>query len=58
MDSISAAVSPMFTPAAVKQGTAVSLERKLLTQQGDMMTTLLGGLPNSSGLGQLLDVRV
>jgi hypothetical protein len=58
MDSISAAVSSMFTPAAVKQGTAVSLERKLLTQQGDLMTTLLGGLPNSSGLGQLLDVRV
>jgi hypothetical protein len=61
MDSISAAVSPMFTAAAVQMGSGVSLERKILTQQGEMMSTLLGGLGSSSassGLGQILDVRV
>jgi hypothetical protein len=61
MDSISAAVSPMFTAAAVKLGSAVSLERTVLAQQGEMMSTLLGSLGQSSdpsGLGRLLDVRV
>ena len=48
----------MFTAAAIKLGSDVNLERKVLTQQGDMMTTLLGGLQDPSGLGRLLDVRV
>jgi hypothetical protein len=51
----------MFTAAAVKLGSAVSLERNILAQQGDMMSTLLGSLGQTSdpsGLGRLLDVRV
>jgi hypothetical protein len=48
----------MFTAATLKLGSDVSLERSVLNQQGEMMSTLLSSLGDPSGLGKLLDVRV
>jgi hypothetical protein len=61
MDSISATSTPVaqtaLAAAALSLGAGVSLERSILQQQGQMMSSLLGGF-DASGLGRLLDVRV
>jgi hypothetical protein len=61
MDSISATSTPAaqtaLAAAGIMMSAGVSLERSILQQQGQMMSSLLGGF-DASGLGRLLDVRV
>jgi hypothetical protein len=61
MDSISATSAPAAQTALAAAGimlsAGVSLERSILQQQGQMMSSLLGGF-DATGLGGLIDVRV